>query len=406
MDDLSAQEKGLALEQKLYDLFSKQGYQVTHNIKRTGRSGTDHQIDVLAEYQCPLHKSMVIVEAKSYSTPIDKDRIMKLIQIVDDLGADKGVIATTSYFTPSAISIAKGHNIDLWDESRLVELIGRAEIEATKSGSTERITPSTTDRYLTPTITLENAKTLMNDLLQKRAKGSFLGVGKVNEELLQMSMFYTPIYEFEVQSKVKETQRTGILSSKQIEKMCTTRLWIDGLSGDLLVYGDTGISYPYKWIWKLKAEETAVIKFVGQRTFAVKDLAALGHSEGKARQLVSSLVAKGVVTSIHGKPVTYKSKVEFPYDIRPLMPRNISNPERKSDTINEKVFNPTVDLSATIAIVKFIWNVIDMKSTCKIFYPFYSCVLKSEDGTKRLDVLDGVSGELNEQVAKRMTIKE
>src|SRR3990170_1275738 len=110
---LTTYEKGLAFELKLAELFKKMGYDVIHDIKKVGRSGAEHQIDVLAEYRYPLHTSKVIIEAKSYDRPIDKDRVMKLIQIVNDLGADRGIVVTTSYFTPEAIKTASGHNVEL-----------------------------------------------------------------------------------------------------------------------------------------------------------------------------------------------------------------------------------------------------------------------------------------------------
>jgi HJR/Mrr/RecB family endonuclease len=119
---LSTYEKGLAFELKLTDLFKKMGYDVIHSTKKVGRSGAEHQLDVLAEYRCPLRTSKVIIEAKSYDKPIDKDRVMKLIKIVDDLGADSGIVVTTSYFTPEAIKTAVGHNVELWNREQLAKL--------------------------------------------------------------------------------------------------------------------------------------------------------------------------------------------------------------------------------------------------------------------------------------------
>jgi len=83
---MSSHEKGLSLELKLTTLFQQKGYNAVHNVKKMGRSGAEHQIDVYVTYPGPLHTSTILVEAKSYDTSIDKDRVMKLIQIVDDLG--------------------------------------------------------------------------------------------------------------------------------------------------------------------------------------------------------------------------------------------------------------------------------------------------------------------------------
>jgi restriction system protein len=131
---ITTYEKGLALELKLTELFKKMGYQVIHDARKIGLSGAEHQIDVLAEYTCPLHTSKIVVEAKSYDKPIDKDRIMKLTQIVADIGADRGIIVTTSYFTPEAIKTATGHNIELWDREKLAKWLGEIEISASEKG--------------------------------------------------------------------------------------------------------------------------------------------------------------------------------------------------------------------------------------------------------------------------------
>ena len=94
-------EKGLGLELKIAELFKKNGYDVTHNIRMKGKSGTEHQIDVFAQYKAPLHTTTVIIEAKSYESNIDKEIIMKLVQIQQDLSIDRAIVVTTSDFTPS-----------------------------------------------------------------------------------------------------------------------------------------------------------------------------------------------------------------------------------------------------------------------------------------------------------------
>ena len=62
-------------------LLKAYGYAVTHNVTLTGKSGNAHQIDVLAEYACPLHTSRLIVEAKAYEHHVGKDVVMKLVSI-------------------------------------------------------------------------------------------------------------------------------------------------------------------------------------------------------------------------------------------------------------------------------------------------------------------------------------
>lgn len=404
MNDINSYEKGLSLEKKIYELFSKQGYQVTHNIKKVGRSGTTHQIDVFAEYRSPLHKSIIIVEVKSLSSPIDKDKIMKLIQIVNDLGADRGIIITTSYFTASANTTANGHNIDLWDRGRLSEIIGEVELKAAEKGLTKQV--ETTDRYLKFTTSPEKAKLIMDEILQKQSKGGFLGVGKINEELLEISKIYFPVYELEIRSKSKEKQRTGMFSTKEVEKIFNTKVWVDGINGYLIKEIAGGLSFPYNWIWDLKEEEVSVIKFVGKSDFLSKNLAALGYSEGKVRKLVSSLVSKGFLNVKGGRPVVYTSNVEFPDDPRLVIAPEISNLENNEKDLQTKTIEHNVNVSSVNSLLKHIWNIHEIKNILKIYYPLYSYILKSEDGTKRIQILDGVFGTLNENIAKNMTFNE
>lgn len=65
-----------------------------------------------------------MIECKAYDKPINKDIVMKLIQEVADLGADRGILVTTSYFTPDAVSTAEGYNVNLWDYNKLSSLLG------------------------------------------------------------------------------------------------------------------------------------------------------------------------------------------------------------------------------------------------------------------------------------------
>jgi len=133
-------EKGLKFELALKKLFESQNYRVNHNIRVLGKSGTEHQIDLLLGYEAPLHISKIIVEAKNYELPVNKDRIMRLIQIIEDVGADRGIIITTNKFTPGALTTARGRNIDLWDRPYLAKIMG--ELELASLEEKEKITPS------------------------------------------------------------------------------------------------------------------------------------------------------------------------------------------------------------------------------------------------------------------------
>ena len=293
----STYEKGLALELKLLELFKNANYNAIHNIKKVGRSGAEHQIDILAEYRCPLHTSQIVVEAKSYDSPIDKDRIMKLIQIVNDIGADRGIIITTSYFTPEAMMTAKGTNVELWDREQLLKSIGEIVLSATETGLPKEITVK--EKTAQPKLTIKDAEKIENDILVQRAKGGFLGKGKIIEKLDSIALGYFPYYEIEVQASITEVEKTGFRSKRTVQKTVTSKISIDASNGDIVDVDENGISSPYPFLKSLNEEEIIVFKsFKEKGYFEVRDFLHLGFSEAKSRKTLHSLALKDALTVV------------------------------------------------------------------------------------------------------------
>ncbi|MFQ3579519.1 MAG: restriction endonuclease [Bacteroidales bacterium] len=83
------------------------------NCKVVGKSTVSHQIDVLTSHSDGLHSYKTAVECKYWNDTINKDIIMKVAEIVEDAGLNKGVIVSKNGFTPDAISFAKYKNIGL-----------------------------------------------------------------------------------------------------------------------------------------------------------------------------------------------------------------------------------------------------------------------------------------------------
>jgi hypothetical protein len=397
----SAQEKGLALEEKLCRLFETRGYQVMHNTRIAGRSGVEHQIDVLAEYRCPLHVSKVVVEAKSYSTPIDKDRIMKLIQIVGDIGADRGIIITTSYFTPSAIKTAEGHNIDLWDREQLVKLLGEIEVSAVERGLPEKV--AVTEVAVKPSIGFEDARSIVSDILDKRSKGGFLGRGKILERLEDISLVYNPYYEVELQAGLWETEKTGLISKRTVEKTISATVMVDAVQGDLVTLDENGVSYAYSYLRNLDEDEIRVLR--SYRSYSIADLMALGYSEGRAKKITNSLMGKGLVKAYKPKqgPMVYSVQVPFPLD-----PRLLSSVSGAGMSLGEITTEgvrrfPLIEASSVVRALESYWMHASVKKIRVVYYPYYVYTLTAEDGSRRTEFLDGRTGKLNEALSKLRT---
>ena len=84
-----------------------------NDCKVTGKSTVRHQIDVLTNFSDGLHNYKTAIECKYWNKNIDKDIIMKVAEIIEDAGINKGVIVSKNGFTPDAISFAKYKNIGL-----------------------------------------------------------------------------------------------------------------------------------------------------------------------------------------------------------------------------------------------------------------------------------------------------
>jgi len=388
----TAHEKGLAFELKLVELFRRMGYDVIHNTKKVGRSGAEHQIDILVQYRCPLHTSQLIVEAKSYDSPIDKDRIMKLIQIVDDLGADHGIIVTTSYFTPEAIKTAKGHNVELWNREQLLKFLGEIELIAVEKGLPTEV--SLKERVAKPIITIQDAERIEQNILEQRAKGGFLGKGKIIERLDSITIKYFPYYEAEIQAPVSEVEKTGWRSTRTVQKLVTVRINIDASDGDIVTVDESGVSSPYPFLKLLNEDEIRVFKSMKEREwYGTQNVVGLGFSEGKARKILSGLATRGAVvgTSRGG----YRPKVPFPNDPRLL--RSISDvlEIQEISKTDANFVSPEVEASDVIKRIEFYWSA-KVNNVSVLYYPYYVCNLITQDGSQRTDMIDAIRGKLIE----------
>lgn len=84
-----------------------------NSCKVTGKSGVEHQIDVLTNHSDGIHTYKTAIECKFWESKINKDIVMKVSEIIKDSGINKGVIVSKQGFTPDGISYAKYNNIGL-----------------------------------------------------------------------------------------------------------------------------------------------------------------------------------------------------------------------------------------------------------------------------------------------------
>lgn len=98
--------KGYAEKEKL------QNFKITHDTKIKAPDGK-YQIDVYVEYTALGVHHKVLCECKKYKNRVNRDKVAILHRKLESIGAQKGILISTSDFQSGAIEYAKSHGIAL-----------------------------------------------------------------------------------------------------------------------------------------------------------------------------------------------------------------------------------------------------------------------------------------------------
>ena len=125
-----------------YELLAQQVYQilldcewpgknicVQHDIKLTGSSGQEHQIDVYWEYELAGVKSKVAIECKDYSKPLAIGKVRDFYGVLADLKDVRGFMIAPNGFQKGAKDYAQSYGINLKELSVSNEIPVIAEID-------------------------------------------------------------------------------------------------------------------------------------------------------------------------------------------------------------------------------------------------------------------------------------
>lgn len=108
-----------------YEKFAREIYQklmnaegintinVKHNVKLTGKSGQQHQIDVYWEYQIGGVKHKVIIECKNYNTTVPIGKVRDFYGLLADLTNVSGIMVTKMGYQAGAKAYASYYGINL-----------------------------------------------------------------------------------------------------------------------------------------------------------------------------------------------------------------------------------------------------------------------------------------------------
>ncbi|MEU5087294.1 restriction endonuclease [Streptomyces sp. NPDC021356] len=110
----------IAFESLVADLFRAMGMQAV----TTQRSG-DGGVDVDALDPAPIRGGRIVVQVKRYRNTVPPTAVRDLYGTVQDQGANKGVLVTTSKFGPGSHTFAGGKPLELVSGTELVDLLHR-----------------------------------------------------------------------------------------------------------------------------------------------------------------------------------------------------------------------------------------------------------------------------------------
>ncbi|GIJ79242.1 restriction system protein [Micromonospora phaseoli] len=121
-------------ESLIQNLFAKMGL----DTKQT-RPSRDGGVDCVAFDPRPIFGGKVVIQAKRYRNTVDVSSVRDLFGTVQNEGASKGILVTTSGYGPASYQFASGKPLELIDGSNLLFLLAEhAEVKA-------RVDPSELD---------------------------------------------------------------------------------------------------------------------------------------------------------------------------------------------------------------------------------------------------------------------
>ncbi|MFF7779658.1 restriction endonuclease [Streptomyces tanashiensis] len=127
----------IAFEGLVAELFRARGLQAV----TTQRSG-DGGVDVQALDPDPISGGSIVVQVKRYRNTVPPSAVRDLFGTVQDKGANKGVLVTTSKFGPGSYTFANGKPLTLISGTELVDLLHQHGLRGRLGGTAPEVVPA------------------------------------------------------------------------------------------------------------------------------------------------------------------------------------------------------------------------------------------------------------------------
>lgn len=112
-------------ESLIQNLFTKMGLET-----RQTRPSRDGGVDCVAFDNRPIFGGKVVIQAKRYKNTVDVSSVRDLFGTMQNEGASKGILVTTSGYGKASFEFASGKPLELIDGSHLLYLLAEKGIEA------------------------------------------------------------------------------------------------------------------------------------------------------------------------------------------------------------------------------------------------------------------------------------
>ncbi|MFB7172656.1 restriction endonuclease [Streptomyces sp. NPDC056254] len=127
----------IAFENLVAELFRAMGMEAL----TTQRSG-DGGVDIEANDPAPITGGRIVVQVKRYRNTVPPTAVRDLYGTVQDKGANKGVLVTTSSFGPTSYTFSNGKPLELVPGEQLVELLHRYGLRGRLGGGQAAAVPA------------------------------------------------------------------------------------------------------------------------------------------------------------------------------------------------------------------------------------------------------------------------
>ncbi len=127
----------VAFESLVAELFRAMGMQAV-----TTQRSNDGGVDVDALDPAPIRGGKIVVQVKRYRNTVPPTAVRDLYGTVQDAGANKGVLVTTSGFGPGSHTFANGKPLELVSGAELVDLLHRHGLRGRLGGGDVRAVPA------------------------------------------------------------------------------------------------------------------------------------------------------------------------------------------------------------------------------------------------------------------------